>query len=59
MPHLLSIKEAADYLGVSTSFLYQKRITARIPFIRIGRSIKFDIKDLDRYIEECKFKFHI
>ena len=50
---LLSTKQAADYLGVSPSFLEKDRWRgSRIPFIQISpRSIKYRLEDLDFYIE--------
>lgn len=51
---LLTTKQAADYLSVSTSFLEKDRWRgARIPFIRIAsRSIRYKFEDLDNYINE-------
>lgn len=51
--HLLSTKEAARYLGVSTSFLERDRWAgAKIPFIKIGnRAIRYKYEDLESFIE--------
>jgi len=53
---LLSPASAAKYLGVSVYFLREsRRGLTRTPaprFIRFGRSVRYDIKDLDRWIEE-------
>ena len=53
---LLSIKEAAEYLGLSPRSIYnQIAPKAKKPFPvkakRIGKLVKFDIKDLNNYIE--------
>ena len=50
---LLTTKAAAEFLGVSNSFLEKDRWRgARIPFIRISsRSIRYRSEDLERYIE--------
>ena len=54
---LLSVQEAAHYLGMSPKTLYN-RISkkAKRPFPvkpkRIGRSVKFDMKDLEKFISD-------
>lgn len=53
---LLSIKEAATYLGLSARTLYNTTgPKAKVPFPvkpkRIGRRTLFDRKDLDRYVD--------
>lgn len=45
-------EEAAEYLGVSLATF--KKFQKTIPHIRLGRLIKFDIKDLDAYLESKK-----
>ncbi len=51
---LLTTKQAADYLGVSASFLEKDRWRgARIPFVRIGRrTIKYRLTDLESYVAQ-------
>lgn len=50
---LLTTKQAADFLGVSSSFLERDRWAgAKIPFVRLGRrSVRYRTKDLDNFIE--------
>lgn len=43
--NLISAKEAARVLGINMHFLY--RNADAIPHYRIGRSIKFDLKELE------------
>ncbi len=47
-----STEWAAKYLDVSETFLNQDRLTRRhgIPFVRVGRSIKYRQADLDAWI---------
>ena len=47
-----SREEAAKYLGMSLSTF--KGIMKEIPKIRLGRLVKFDVKDLDAYLEAHK-----
>jgi excisionase family DNA binding protein len=42
MEALLTIKEAAELLNCSESFLYKAANSRRIPVIRLGRSLRFD-----------------
>jgi predicted DNA-binding transcriptional regulator AlpA len=44
---------AADYLGYSESTLEKKRVTGDgPPFIRLGRAIVYDTRDLDAWLAE-------
>ena len=56
--HALSEKEAAQYLSMSRSFLRQGRMngdregrTPTPPYLKIGRSVRYRIADLDRWLE--------
>jgi excisionase family DNA binding protein len=51
---LLTIQEAARYLSVSVSTLYGWVWQRRIPFVKIGRALRFDPTDLEAYIEASK-----
>lgn len=50
---LLTTKEAAPLLGVSTAFLERDRWAgAQIPFIRVGnRAVRYRLSDLNAFIE--------
>lgn len=55
---LLNTKQAANYLGVSASFLEKDRWAgSRIPFVRVGsRSIRYRHEDLLNFVEsQIKF----
>jgi len=49
---LLNIAEAGEWLGLSESFLYKLVESDSIPCIRIGRVIRFDIKELEAWLRE-------
>jgi len=56
MRRLLSVEETAEYLGISPRSLYNRTAPkSKNPFPvkpkRIGKLIKFDINDLDHYID--------
>jgi len=53
-PRLLSQKEAAAYLGISYWTVRDLCFRGDILFVRIGKRILIDLKDLDAYIERSK-----
>ncbi|HEX2715093.1 MAG TPA: helix-turn-helix domain-containing protein [Candidatus Acidoferrales bacterium] len=59
LDHLLTPEEAAEILRVKLSWLYQhtrRRSQDRIPFLKIGRYLRFREQDLRAYIESRKPK---
>ncbi len=53
---LLGVREAAEYLGTTPSTLYSKVWRREIPFIKWGRSVRFDKADLDELIEQLRVR---
>lgn len=58
-PALLNEADAAYYLGLSRTTLRQQRCDGArdrrvppIPFIRLGRAIRYRVADLDAYIQQ-------
>ena len=49
---LFGVRQASEYLGLTRRALYNLVSARRIPVVRIGRRVRFDIRDLDRMIEE-------
>lgn len=54
MENLINIKEAARLLGVSLYTLRNYVAWRRIPYIKIGRRVLFDVSDLAAYIASRK-----
>lgn len=52
---LLTDPEAAQYLKVKDGTLANWRCTGRrkIPYIRLGRSVRYRRSDLDAYLQSC------
>ncbi len=48
---LLKIGEAAHYLGLAVQRLRYEVFLKRIPHIKLGRSVRFTIEQLDAWIE--------
>jgi len=53
---LYSIKEASIYLGRSVWGVREMLWAGKIPFVKDGRRILLDIKDMDNWIERSKIK---
>lgn len=53
---LLTIKEASDFLNVKISRLRTAILTREIPFLKVGRLVRFDKKDLIKWIDSLKEK---
>ncbi len=51
---LVSEKEAARLLGISTRTLFSLRASSQIPFLRIGNRVRYDVKDLQGYVDRQK-----
>ena len=49
---LLNVTEAAQYLGLEVDTVYKKSRLREVPCVKVGRSLRFDVKALERYIEQ-------
>ncbi len=53
---LLTISEAAAYLGLSKLTLYEWVSQRKIEYVKVGRLVKFDQRQLERWIEKHTIK---
>ncbi len=53
---LLNESQAATWLGISKRTLWSLRAGGEIPFVRIGRAIRYDVNDLRTYVEKMKIR---
>ncbi len=51
MDRLLKVDEAATLLGSTPGSLYRKAFRRDIPSVKIGKSLRFRLTDLERLIE--------
>lgn len=51
---LLTVKEAAEYLGRTEAAVRQLIHKRIIPVVRFDRAIRIDVRDLDRLIQEYR-----
>jgi excisionase family DNA binding protein len=54
VPRLLTVEQAATYLGMSKDALKAKVHIGRIPTVELDKKLRFDRLDLDRIIEQNK-----
>jgi len=52
MRRLIDIREAAEYTGLSPHTVYTMVSQRRIPFVKVGRLVKFDVELLDKWIKQ-------
>ena len=48
----LGIEELAQYLGVKKGTLYVWACQRRIPYLKIGRLLKFDAREIEDWLKE-------
>ena len=53
-PRLLTLEQAATYLGLTKDALKAKVHLGRIPTVDLDKKLRFDRQDLDRIIEQSK-----
>jgi excisionase family DNA binding protein len=49
---LLNVTEAALYLGLEVDTIYRKARLREIPSVKVGRALRFDLKALERFVEQ-------
>ncbi len=54
IPQLLRSTEAAAYLSISPRTLWTLTKRGDIPCVRIGRSVRYDRRDLEAWIQRAK-----
>jgi excisionase family DNA binding protein len=53
---LITVQDAAKFLAVSTSTLYGWVYQRRIPFVKVGRALRFEMAELQRFIQSNRFR---
>ena len=51
---LLDAKAVAERLGVPESWVRESARSGAIPHVRLGRYVRFDLADVEAWIESCK-----
>ncbi|MDP9442099.1 MAG: helix-turn-helix domain-containing protein [Actinomycetota bacterium] len=50
LPRLLDVPEVADVLGVNVRHVRRLVFENRIPYVKWGRLVRFDPRELDRWL---------
>jgi len=53
---LITAKEASQYLSLSTDTVYRMASLKKLPYLKIGGRVLFDVKALDQWIEKHMIK---
>ena len=51
---LLDAGQVAELLGVPKSWVLESARSGAIPCVRLGRYVRFDVADVEAWIESCK-----
>jgi excisionase family DNA binding protein len=51
---LLSCADAAKYLAISERTLFELTKSDKLAAVRIGRAVRYDIRDIDKFILDFK-----
>jgi len=51
---IVDIETAAEHCGLSRKTLYSYVSARRVPHIKLGRAVRFDLGELDRWLDEHK-----
>jgi excisionase family DNA binding protein len=49
---LITVKEASQYLSLSTDTVYRMATSKKLPYLKIGDRVLFDVKSLDQWVEK-------
>jgi excisionase family DNA binding protein len=49
---LLNVREAAQFLGLEVDTVYKKSRLRELPCVKVGRALRFDLKALERFVEQ-------
>ena len=47
----LGIKELAEYLGITPGTAYVWVCHKKIPYLKVGKLVKFDLKEIERWLK--------
>jgi excisionase family DNA binding protein len=53
LPHLLTVEELADHLGVTVRHVRRLIAERRISFLKVGRLVRFDPDDVTNWLAPC------
>ena len=48
----IGIQELSEYLGITKGTLYSWTFQKRIPYLKVGRLVKFDLQEIEIWLKE-------
>ena len=57
LKRLLTVKELANYLGLTTRSIYTRKSRGSIPancVVKLGESVRFDLAEINKWIDGLK-----
>jgi excisionase family DNA binding protein len=58
LPHLLSIDELAEHLGVTVRHIRRLIAEHRVPYLKVGRLVRFDPGDVTKWLADARVDKH-
>ena len=53
MERLLTVREAAEILGVSTRTIYREGERGKLKRVRVGSCLRYRVEDIQKYIADA------
>ena len=54
----IGVKELSQYLDIRVNTVYSWVCLRKIPYVKIGRLVKFDLKEIDKWVLHFKQEPH-
>ena len=54
LPHLLTIDQLVERLGTSTRHVRRLIAERRIPYLKVGKLVRFDPDEISRWLDESR-----
>ena len=52
----LGINELSEYLGITKGTLYVWTCHKRIPYLKVGRLVKFDLREIETWLNKKRVR---
>ena len=52
----IGVKELSEYLGISKHTVYYWVGMRKIPYVKMGKIVKFDLREIEEWLKERKVK---
>jgi len=50
----MTTKEVAAYMSVSASAIEKMRRAGKLPYVKVGKIVRYERDDVDAYLDSCK-----